>query len=356
MRSWFSGPQELVGLDIGSSSVKLVQLRRTRSTYRLVGLGMAPVRPETIVDGTIRDASSLSGTISQLFEDNHIAVKDVAIAVSGHSVIIKKIKVPQMKPSELQDGIAWEAEQHIPYSIADVNLDFQILGGLGRGEDEMDVLLVAVKKDTMNGYLGAIAAAGLRAVVVDVDAFALENAFAISETVKPDEVVALVNVGAAVTNINVIRGGVSDFTRDSALAGNRHAEAIQKGLSVSYEQAEALKMGEPVQGHTVEEAKPLMEIADGELAGEIRRSIEFYRSNVQGGAIDRVVLSGGCALLPDLPSHLSKAFDLPVEIANPLRKIIADPKKFDPEYLTFIAPQMAVAVGLAVREPGDSDK
>jgi type IV pilus assembly protein PilM len=355
MFSWFSGRQKLVGLDIGTSSIKAVQLVRSGDTHRLVEFGIAPIHPETIVDGIIIDAATVSQTIRQLFAENNIGVKEVAVSVSGHSVIVKKIKVPQMKKAELREGIAWEAEQYIPYSIEDVNLDFQILGEVGSGQGEMDVLLVAAKKDTVNDYLAVISAAGLHAAVVDVAAFALENAFAISEKVRPDEVVALVNIGAAVTNINVLRGGVSEFTRDSALAGNRHTESLQKSLGLSYDQAEALKRGELVEGHTFAEAGPVIELANGELAGEIRRSFEFYRSTTQGDALHRVVLSGGCALLPNLSSSLSKALELPVEMANPFRKIIADPKKFDPDYLAFIAPQSAVAVGLALREPEDDE-
>jgi type IV pilus assembly protein PilM len=353
MFSWLASRSELVGLDIGTSSVKAIQLRRARNSIRLLELGMARIHPETIVDGMIMDAGTVSRAIRQLFEENNIGVKDVVVSVSGHSVIIKKIRVPKMKKSELREGIAWEAEQHIPYSMQDVNLDFQILGGAAPGEGEMDVLLVAVKKDAMNDYLAVISAAGLRAAVVDVDAFALENAFEISETVRPEEVVTLVNIGAAVTTINILRGGVSAFTRDSALGGNRHTEALQKSLGLSFEQAEALKMGGSVGGHDAAEARSVLEMVNGELAGEIGRSFEFYRSTVQGDAIHRVVLSGGCALLPGLSSYLSKALDLPVEIANPFREITADPKKFDPEYLAFTAPQMMVAVGLALRDPED---
>ena len=353
MFSWLSPPKGLVGLDIGTSSVKAVQLQRSGKRCRLVALGIAPLHPDTIVDGLIMDADTVTNAIRQIFAENKIGLKDVAVSVSGHSVIVKKIAVPQMKPDELREGIAWEAEQHIPYSIEDVNLDFQILGSGDNGKEEMDVLLVAVKKDIVNQYLAVISAAGLRAAVVDVDAFAVENAFEMSEQVRPDEVVALVNIGAAITTINVIRRGCSEFTRDSALAGNRYTESLQKGLGLSYEQAETVKMGGTVQGHDVAEARPVFEMVNGELAGEIRRSCEFYRSSMQDDAIDRVVLSGGCARLPDLPSYLSHALELPVEIANPLREITADPKRFDPEYLAFIAPQMAVGVGLALREPED---
>lgn len=355
MLSWLSRRKELVGLDIGSSSIKAVQLQRVRNRYRLAALGIAPIEPETIVDGMIMDAGRVSDAILRIFEENSIGVKEVAISVSGHSVIVKKIKVPQMRKAELRGAIAWEAEQHIPYPIKDVNLDFQVIGENRPGTGEMDILLVAVKKEIVNDYLAVISAAGLKAAVVDVDAFALENAFAISQKMKPDEVVALVNVGAAVTTINVLQGGVSEFTRDSAIAGNRYTESLQKSLGLPYEQAEALKMGAPVPGHEFAEARPIIEKVNGELAEEIQRSFDFFRSSAQVSTIHRMVLSGGSARLPGLSAYLSHALGLPVEIANPLRDIIADPKKFDPEYLSFIAPQIAVGIGLALREPEDDD-
>ena len=353
MFSWLSRRNGLVGLDIGTSSVKVVQLQRSRDRYRLVAFGIAPIHPETIVDGAIMDAPAISNAIRQIYAENKISVKEVAVSVSGHSVIVKKITVPQMKKAELREGIAWEAEQHIPYSIEDVNLDFQILGGTGQGEGEMDVLLVAVKKDTVNEYLAVISAAGLRAAVVDVDAFALENAIEMSHDIQINEVVALVNIGAAVTTINVLRDGMSEFTRDSGMAGNRYTESLRKSLGLSYEEAEALKMGSTVVGHDFGEAKPVIEMVNSELAGEIRRSFEFYGSSAQGKTIQRVLLSGGCARLPDLSSYLSQALELPVEIANPFREITTDSKRFDPEYLAFVAPRMAVGVGLALREPDD---
>lgn len=353
MFSWMTRQKDLVGLDIGTSFVKAVHLQRSQSAYKLAELGIARIHPETIVDGIIMDAATVSTAIRQLFDEHSIAIKDVAFSVSGHSVISKKIKVPKMKKAELREGIAWEAEQHIPYSIEDVNLDFQILREAGPGEQEMDVLLVAVKKDTLNAYLAVISAAGLSAAVVDVDAFAIENVFTMSKKVQPGEVVALVNIGAAVTNINILHGEISDFTRDSPLGGNRHTESLQKSLGLSFEQAEALKRGEPVEGHSVADAMPVVEMANSELAGEIRRSFDFYYSTSQSDAIHRVVLSGGCALLSGLASSLSSTLELPVEVANPFQHIVVDPKKFDSQYLAFIAPQMTVAVGLALREPED---
>lgn len=353
MFPWMTRHKELVGLDIGTSSVKVVHLERARNSYRMAELGIAAIPPETIVDGAIIDAAAVSSTIRELFDRQSIAIKDVAFSVSGNSVIVKKITVPRMKRAELREGIAWEAEQHISCPIEDVNLDFQILRGAESGGQDMDVLLVAVKKDVLHAYLAVITAAGLSAAVADVDVFAVENAFTMLQKYRPDEAVALVNVGAAVTNINILNGGISDFTRDSSVGGNRHTEALRQSVGVSVEQAEAIKRGISVAGVTLEEARPAIETANSELAEEIRRSFDFYYSTSQKSTIDRIVLSGGCALLPDLASHLSNVLKVPVEIADPFQYIATDQKKFDAQHVAGIAPQMTVAVGLALREPGD---
>ncbi|MBZ0169194.1 MAG: pilus assembly protein PilM [Kofleriaceae bacterium] len=350
MCAWLRRQTELVGLDIGTSSIKAVHLQRSRGSYRVAELGIVPLHPGTIVDGMIMDAAAVSTAIRHLFDTHGITVKDVAFSVSGHSVIIKKIKTPRMQAAELREGIAWEAAQHIPYAIDDVNLDFQILRGKDSGLAEMDVLLVAVKKDILNDYLSAISAAGLNVAVVDVGVFAIENTFTMLKKVQPGEVVALVNVGAAATNINILSDGISDFTRDSPLGGNRHTESVERSIGVSFEQAEALKRGKPVEGHSFREAEPVIEMVNSELAGEIRRSFDFYYSTSQHDTIHRMVLSGGCALLPGLADYLSSTLELPVEVANPFQYIHAEPKKYDAQFLASIAPQMAVAVGLALRE------
>ena len=345
--------RETVGLDIGASSIKAVQLMADRGEHELVRLGIAPLHPETIVDGVIMDSGTVISAIQQILTENQIKTKDVAVAVSGHSVIVKKIKVARMKPDELEEAIAFEAEQYVPYAIEDVNLDFQVLESPNEEAGEMDVLLVAVKKDIINDYLSIISTAGLSAVVVDVDAFALQNAFEIAYEVDRNQVVGLVNLGAAVMNINILRGGVSEFTRDSALGGNRYTESIQKILGLSYEQAENLKLGGKVDGRTFEDARPAIEMVNTELAGEIRRSFDFFRSSSPSDTIHRVVLSGGSARLQGLVEYLSESLEIPCELANPLRNIKADPKKFDPAYLEVIAPQLAVSVGLALRPAGD---
>jgi type IV pilus assembly protein PilM len=345
--------KDTVGLDIGASSVKAVQLKRGRAGAELVRLGIVPLHPETIVDGVIMDSGTVISAVQQIFTENQIKTKDVVVAVSGHSVIVKKIKVAKMSPQELEEAISFEAEQYVPYAIEDVNLDFQVLEGQDPNATDMDVLLVAVKKDIINDYLSIISTAGLKAVVVDVDAFALENAFEIAYEEEREQVVALVNLGAAVMNINILQGGMSEFTRDSALGGNRYTESIQKMLGLSYEQAEALKLGGEVEGRSLSDAQPAIDMVNSELVGEIRRSLDFFRSSSHSDTIHRAILSGGCARLPGLVQYLSENLEVPFEVANPLRKIKADPKKFDPEYLEVIAPQLSVSVGLALRQAGD---
>ncbi|MFB3818805.1 MAG: type IV pilus assembly protein PilM [Candidatus Methylomirabilales bacterium] len=346
-----SRQKDAVGLDIGASSVKAVQLRRSRKGAELVRLGIVPLHPETIVDGVIMDSGTVIAAIQQIFTENQIKTKDVVVAVSGHSVIVKKIKVAKMKPQELEEAIPWEAEQYVPYAIEDVSLDYQVLD-TPEGE-QLDVLLVAVKKDIINDYLSIISTAGLNAIVVDVDAFALQNAFELAYELDKDQVIGLVNLGAAVMNINILQNGMSEFTRDSALGGNRYTESIQKMLGLSYEQAESLKLGGEVDGRSFADAQPAVDMVNAEVAGEIRRSFDFFRSSSHSDTIHRVILSGGCARLPGLVEYLGENLEIPFEVANPLRKIQSDPKKFDPEYLELIAPQLAVSVGLALRQAGD---
>jgi type IV pilus assembly protein PilM len=345
--------KDAVGLDIGASSVKAVQLKRSRSGTELIKFGMAPLHPETIVDGVIMDSGTVISAIQQIFTDNQIKTKDVVVAVSGHSVIVKKIQMAKMKPQELDEAIPFEAEQYVPYAIEDVNLDYQVLESANPEANELDVLLVAVKKDIINDYLSIISTAGLNAVVVDVDAFALENAFEVAYELDKSQVIGLVNLGAATMNINLLQNGLSEFTRDSPLGGNRYTESIQKMLGLTYEQAESLKLGEEVDGKSLADAQPAIDMVNAEVAGEIRRSFDFFRSSSHSDTIHRALLSGGCARLPGLVEYLSENLEIPFEVANPLRNIKIDPKKFNGAELESIAPQIAVSVGLALRRAGD---
>ncbi len=274
MAKLFKRGGALLGVDIGTSSVKTVQLKHSGRKHELAHMGIAPLPPEAIVDGAIMDGGAVIAALQQIFDEHKMTARDVAVAVSGHSVIIKPIKMPLMKPQELAESIQWEAEQHIPFAIEDVNLDYEILRS-PPGAVEMDVLLVAVKKDIISEYLTVASSAGLNVVVVDVDAFAVANAYEAAYDVGSDEVVALLHVGAAVTTVSILRGGILLFTRDSVIGGNRYNESIQKMLGVSYEQAETLKLGGRVEGYSGADSQPAIDLVNAELAGDIRRSIEW---------------------------------------------------------------------------------
>src|SRR5512139_1001483 len=232
-----------VGLDIGSSSVKLVHLKEGKRGLHLLAWGQAPLPPEAIVDGALMNSAAIVQAIQELVAQQKVKTREVAIGVRGHSVIIKKISLPRMTQEELDESIQWEAEQYIPFDVKDVNIDTQILTPQADAAGQMDVLLVAAKKDLINDFTSVCAEAGLTATVVDVDAFAVQNAYEANYPQVPNQPVVLINVGAAVTNINIVNNGMATFTRDITIGGNAFTEEIQKQLNISAEEAEALKVG-----------------------------------------------------------------------------------------------------------------
>jgi type IV pilus assembly protein PilM len=343
-----------VGLDIGSSSVKLVQLKEKKGGHQLLAYGAAPLPPEAIVDGALMNSSAIVQAIQELFEQQKVKAKEVAIGVRGHSVIIKKISVPRMTQEELDESIQWEAEQYIPFDVKDVNIDTQILTPDADAAGQMDVLLVAAKKDMINDYTSVCAEAGLTATVVDVDAFAVQNAFETSYGAA-GETVVIVNLGAAVSNINVIARGVTTFTRDITMGGNAFTEEIQKQLNISYDEAEALKVGGQGETDAVvpQEVERVIQGVAEQLGGEIQRSLDFYASTAADGKITRAYLSGGTARIPALFKTVEARAGVGVEILNPFKNIEIDNRRFDPAAILVAAPSAAVGVGLALRSAGD---
>jgi type IV pilus assembly protein PilM len=346
------GARGIIGLDIGSSYLKAVQLKETHSGYELELFDMLPISPELIVEGSIIDAIRLTESLRELMRQAKIKAKDAVISVSGHSsVIIKRISLPEMSEEELGESIKFEAEQYVPFDIEDVNLDFQILGPKEE-PGQMDVILVAVKKDVINDYVTVVKEAGLNAVVVDVDAFALENMYSINYEVEAGKNVALVNIGASTMNINILKGGVSVFTRDSSMGSNIHTDALQKEFNVTYEEAERLKRGGSMEKVKPEEASALVVSASAEICNEVSRSLDYFRSSTLQAEVQEVILSGGCALIRDFPQLLSEKIGIEVRVAEPFKNILI-PKKFDVSFVEDVAPIAAVAVGLAIRRPGD---
>jgi type IV pilus assembly protein PilM len=344
-----------VGLDIGSSSVKLVQLKEKRGGFTLQAFGAAPLPPEAIVDGALMNSAAIVQAIQELVAQHKVKTRDVAIGVRGHSVIIKKISLPRMTQEELDESIQWEAEQYIPFDVKDVNIDTQILTPEADAAGQMDVLLVAAKKDMINDYTSVCAEAGLTATVVDVDAFAVQNAYEANYEVDAGQAVVLINVGSAVSNINVIARGVTTFTRDITMGGNAFTEEIQKQLNISYDEAEALKVGGQGESDAVvpQEVERVIQAVADQMGGEIQRSLDFYASTAADGRIARVYLSGGTARIPALFKVIEARAGVPVEILNPFKNVEVDNRKFDPAFILAAAPSAAVGVGLALRRAGD---
>lgn len=350
-----SRKKELIGLDIGSGAIKLVQLKKAKKGYQLQKFGVKALDSELIVDGTVMDAGRVISGIKELLEEQSIKTKDVALSVSGHSVIVKKINVPTMTEEELSESIKWEAEQYIPFDINDVNIDFQILNAAGPqdGKDQMEVLLVAVKKDKLAEYTTLVTEAGLNPVVVDVDAFTLENMFGINYDFGENEIVALVNIGASVMNINILKGGMFTFTRDISIGGNRYNEMIQREFNVGYEQAERAKRTEPVEGIDPAALLNIMNNLNSEISSEVMRSFDYFKTTSTNENIDRIFISGGASKVPNLLANLSEKSGIQVEIVNPFNKIEIPQKLFDSDFVQEMAPLAAVGVGLAIRSVGD---
>jgi len=336
----------LIGLDIGSSSVKAVELKKTKDGYELVSFGVEPLAQDTVVDGAIMDAPAVAERISSIFDSQKIKIKDVATSVSGHSVIVKRVPMPVMAEDELFDRIQAEASQHIPFDIADVNLSHQLLEAT---DSQMDVLLVAVKKDKILNHTNVLAQAGKTPMVVDIDAFALENCFEVNYEPDPTQVTALLNIGASVMNINIVRGWTPLFTRDVSVGGNQYTDALQKELDLNFEDAERLKMGGSVPGVTDEQRTAILRSVSDILILEIQKTFDFFRATASGENIRRIVVAGGTARVPGLLDLLREEFSMPVEELYPFRKIVVNPGKHNEEHIREMAPRLAIAVGLALR-------
>jgi type IV pilus assembly protein PilM len=347
----FSRKIEPIALDIGSTFIKLVQLKGSGKNFSLSKFGTVELPPEVIVEGAVMDANRVSEAIKELLTTHKVKTKEVVLSVSGSSVIIKRVSISDMTDEELAESIKWEAEQYIPFSIDDVNVDFQKLGP-GATEGQADVLLVAVKKDKINDYVNLVKDAGLEPVVVDVDAFALANMYELNYEMEAG-ITALLNIGASVTNINILRDGVSIFTRDITVGGNRYAEALQRDAGLSYEDAEKAKRGEHVDGADSEQVNSIIASVTEDIVGNVQQSFDFFRSTTGSDRVAHVLTSGGCSKIPDFIKILSERLEVPVEVVNPFKNIKVDPKHFDAAQISESAPLAAIAVGLATRRPND---
>ena len=346
---WKRGNKSMVGVDIGSSSVKAVELQGKNGDFQLVSLGYESLPADSVVDGQIMELNSVSNAIANIFNEHKIKTTKVAAGVNGHSVIVKNIVVPQMTRDELQESFAWHAEEHIPFDISDVNLDYHVTGN---SDDAINVLLAACKRDKIANLKQTIQLAGKQPVVIDVDAFALQNCYELNYDPQLGQVVALLNIGASTTNINILNGNRSVFTRDASFGGDQYTSLLQKELGLNFDQAEQVKRGMPLpEGVEQREIEPILDTVSDILSLEIQKTMDFYRATVEDNesAVERILVSGGGSKLNGLIEFLARQFEVPVEIFDPFRKIRVDSRGFDPEYMREIVPEMAIAVGLALR-------
>ena len=347
----FRRAKSLVGLDIGSSSVKAIELKPAGKGFRVSALGVESVPPDSIVDGAIIDGGAVADSVRRLFSNKRFKAKDVVASLSGNSVIVKKITLPTMTEAELSESIYWEAEQYIPFDIQDVNLDYEILDAGAAGS--MEVLLVAAKKDKIADYTNVISQAGKTPAVVDVDVFALQNAFEANYGFESGAIVAIVNAGASAININILSGSQSVFTRDVSMGGNAFTEAVQKELNLPYESAEQLKKGQDVDGATYEDARPVLRAMTDNVLLEVEKTFDFFKATASSERIDRIMLSGGASRVEGFAESLRERFGTEVEQFDPFRQVACDPKKVGIDDLNDYGPVAAVAMGLALRKVGD---
>jgi len=348
--------RNLVGVDIGTASIKVCQVKETRKGLGLVRLGYAPLGPQVIVDGQVMDSGAVVEALQKVFHDAKIRQKECALSVSGQSVIIRKITVPMMTEAELEEQIQWEAEQHIPFDIKDVHVDYQVLRRRAEAS-QMDLLLVAAKRDQIEEYAQLARNAKLKPLVCDIDAFTVQNLFEYSRALPADQTIALINVGASLSSLNIIANGVSAFTREIANGGNGITEEIRKQLNVPHEQAEAYKCGGAASaddpgrpGMVPQQVVQVIEAVSDTIAAEIQRSLDFFMATSGEGEIARIYVTGGSANLAALARAIERRARVSVETWSPIEKLTIEAKEVNPQLLQTRAAQLSVALGLSLRK------
>ncbi len=348
----FSKKDQLVGLDIGSRSLKATEITETKSGFKLKRFGIVDLPQGAIEDGAVNDPEAAAECIKRLFKSYGIKERNVAVSIGGYSVIVKKINVQTMSEEQLQETIHFEAEQYIPFDINDVNLDFQILGESEANPGQMGVFLVAAKKDMINDYINLINLAGLNPCIVDVEAFALQNIFEASYDLRGENV-ALIDIGASKTSLNILKNNASVFMRDVSLGCVQINQKIMAMLDCPYEKAEEYKLGDGGDKLSSEDLQGIVTTVVTDWCTEIRRALDFFYSTYPDDKVSRIFLSGGGANISQFRKLLAAETSAQVEIINPFRNLNVDDKGFDKEFLTQIAPQAAISAGLALRRVDD---
>ena len=341
--------KQILGLDIGSSLIKAFQVNETRKGFELVNFSIKDVLHDSIVDGAIMDSTSVVQPIYEVLKELKIKNCNVCTSISGHSVIVKKINVTKMAANELKDALSIEAEQYIPFDIDDVNMDFHIIGDSKVDPNQMEIILVAAKKEQINDYSNLIREAGMIPVIVDLAAFALQNCYEINYEEEIDKTIALVNIGASSININILKNMISVFIRDIPLGGKQYTEAIQKELQLSFAEAEKLKKNIGSDKKVPEGIEGILISVSEEICQEIKRSFDFFKSQTSERDVNKIYLSGGSSKVLWFDKLLSERTGLEVKPLDPFRRIKIDNKNVNLELLKEIAPMSGVGIGLAIR-------
>lgn len=349
MKLFSSKAESLIGIDISSTGIKLVELSGGQTSPKLESMSMVQIPRDAIVENTIIDSMVISQALKDALDAAKPSAKKVAFAVSGNAVIIKTVTMPVMSEFDLEAQIEFEADEYIPYDIEDVYLDFQILGEVADDPSQMEVVLAACKREVIDDYQLVLKDAGLEVVCVDCCVFCLENAaeLAYEQTAGGDEqeenVHALVNIGANLININILRNGQTTFVRDQFFGGQNLTEDIQKVQNISFQAAEEMKLKD----FSAISQEALASFHEG-LASELVRSLDFYVASHPGHPVQKLFVSGGCALIPGIADELRERIGIDAEVLNPFSGIKSG-RKFDADYLQKIGPMMMVPVGLALR-------
>jgi len=345
----------IVGVDIGSYSVKAVELKtkKKEDAFEVKKIGYELLPHDAIVEGTIIDSAAVIETIRMVFDENKISNKNVSISISGNSVIIKKIALPSMETEELAESIIWEAKHNIPYPYEETNMDYAILRPADPSEGKnLDILLVAAKKDKIANYSNVIHQARKSLHAIDVDVFALQNVMEINyPDILQKSTVAIINLGANITNVNIIEKGIPQLFRDLSLGGAFFTENLSKDLNIGFDDAEKVLKGLPAKNVLPEQLQTVLNMNIQNLLEEIEKTFSFYEAGEKKEKkIEYIFLSGGLSKLKDLSGSFEQKFNIKTEIMNPFRNISYDEKKFDTIYFDEMAALFGVATGLATRQ------
>lgn len=349
---FFLKAKNLLGVDIGSSSIKIAEVRQSGKTVSLVDYAQVSNVPMAIRKGRIYESDLVAASVRSALDQLKTRNKKCAIGLAGTTMIVKKISVPQMDPKLLAEQIGWEAEQYIPFNIEEVQLAYHIIGP-SAVSDSMDVLLIAAQKEVVSKNIEVLALAGLDASVVDISAFALANCFEVNYG-KQKGIVSLLNIGAQHTNIVMLDNGKVVFARDVPAGGELYTLAIHRDLGLSVEDAESLKLGASRNQEVPSEVLGIIQQQNEAVANEIKNSFDFFQTTGGGGDIKKCFVTGGSYQIPGLKKVLTQQFGIPMDLLNPFQSVKIKDRRMNPQQAAYYQPFAALALGLAVRKLGDA--